>query len=526
MKFFIHLCGLIAVSLLLAGCRSQESRADLTFLNGIEPESLDPAIITGQPEGRIVLALFEGLTARNTKGQVIPGVAERWEISSDGKTYTFHLRSNARWSNGDKVIAQDFVNAWKRALAPETAAEYAYQLYPLIHAEDYSSGKLKDFSHVGIKAPNDQTLVVTLAHPTPYFLDLCAFPTLMPIHLRSVDRFGDDWIKPENMVCNGAYLLKDWRINDRIRLEKNPYYWDRENVLLRTVDILPINQATTAYNLYHSGEADLILDKGLIPSTLLDHLRNRPDFHSSPFLGNSFYRFNVTRAPFRDPRVRRAFCLAVDKERLVRKITKAGELPAGSLVPPGIPGYDPPKGLSYNPKRARELLAEAGYPGGSGFPSVSLLYNTSEQNEAIATEIQDMLQKELGVSIQLSQQEWKVYLNSMSKLDYDFCRASWVGDYNDPNTFLDMFVTGGGNNRTGWSNAQYDALLAAASRESNPKKRMAILQRAEKILCEVELPILPLYYYVGVQFFNPMKLSGIEANVLDEHPLKYIRKRR
>lgn len=509
---------------ILSSCTWVEDKADFVFLNGAEPESLDPAIITGQPEGRIASALFEGLTARDPYGKPIAGVAQSWEISPDGKRYLFHLRSNARWSNGDPVVASDFAQSWKRTLAPSTASEYAYQLYYIQNAEAYNAGKLTDFSRVGVRAPNDHTLEVILTHPTPFFLDLCAFPTLMPIHLKSVEN-DENWIKPGHLISNGAYSLKEWRINHRIRLQANPFYWNREQAILKTIDILPTSQANTAFNLYYTGAADLILDKGLVPSMLLDFLKKRPDFHKSPFLGNSFYRFNVTRKPFNNVLVRRAFALAIDKRRIVEKITRAGEQIADSLVPPGIPGYSSPKGLGYDPEEARKLLASTGYPGGKGFPNVSFLYNKTEQNEAIATEIQDMLQKELGIKIQLFQQEWKVYLNSMSSLDYDFCRASWVGDYNDPNTFLDMFVTGGGNNRTGWSNSKYDAFIRAAAQELNPKKRAEIFREAETILCRDEVPILPLYYYVGIQFYDPTKITGIYPNVLDEHPLKYIRKR-
>jgi oligopeptide transport system substrate-binding protein len=517
----------LAITCFFSSCLPITEKADFTFINGSEPESLDPAIITGQPEGRIVLALFEGLLAHNPKGEPIPGVAESWEISSDGKHYTFHIRTNAKWSNGDPLIADDFVKSWKRTLEPETASEYAYQLYYVQNAEAYNSGKLKDFSQVGVHSPNPATLEVDLTNPTPFFLDLCAFPTLMPVHMKSIEQDNDkgDWIKPGHLISNGAYLLEEWRINHKIRIRANPNYWDRDHVYLKTIDILPTSQANTAYNLYHSGMADLILDKGLVPSMLLDALHDRPDFHTSPFLGNYFYRFNVTKKPFNDVRVRKAFALAINKKRLVEKVTRAGEQIADSLVPPGIPGYTSPKGLGYDPEEARHLLAEAGYPNGNGFPSVSLLYNSkSEQNEGIATEIQDMLKKELGIHIELAQQEWKVYLNSMSSLDYDFCRASWVGDYNDPNTFMDMFVTGGGNNRTGWSNAKYDSLIHAAAAELDSKKRMETFQEAEKILCSEELPIIPLYYYVGIQFYDPTKITGIESNVIDEHPLKYIRK--
>jgi len=503
--------------LFVSGCGQPRHRADLVFLNGAEPESLDPAIITGQPEGRVVYALFEGLASLDAAGHVKPGVAERWDISGDKRTYTFHLRHNARWTNGDPVTAADFVNSWRRALAPETASEYAYQLYYVKNGQPFNEGTLKDFSQVGVRALDPWTLRVELEDPTPFFIDLCAFSTLCPVHIPTVEKEGDQWIKPGKMVNNGAYRLVEWRINDRIRLEKNPYYWDKQHVAMQTVDILPISKAITALNFYISGIADLMMDKGLVPPALLSDLKNKPYFHSAPFLGTFFLRYNVTKKPLDDPRVRQAFSLVIDKQLLVSKITRGGEHPAGSLVPPGTAGYDPPEGLARDPDRARKLLAEAGFPGGKGFPILNFLYSEGELNEALAVELQNMFRNELGINISLLRQEWKVYLNSLSSLDYDICRSSWVGDYPDPNTFLNMFVTDGGNNRTGWSNKTYDGLIAAAGREVDTKKRFDIFRQAEHLLVDEAAPITPLFFYVGIQFYDPTRLGGVEANLLDEH---------
>ena len=262
------------------------------------------------------------------------------------------------------------------------------------------------------------------------------------------------------------------------------------------------------------------MDKGLVPTPLLNDLKTRADFHSAPFLGVYFLRFNCSKPPFNDPRVRKAFSLVIDKPLIVEKITRAGETPASSLVPPGTAGYDPPPGMARDPEKARQLLAEAGFPNGKNFPLASYLYSEGELNEGIAVELQGMFLRELGVKINLQRQEWKVYLRSMSSLDFDLCRASWVGDYRDPNTFLDMFVTGGGNNRTGWSNREYDRLIAAAGSEINPGKRFDIFRKSERLLVSGETPICPLYFYVGIQLYNGSKLGGIEANLLDEHPIK------
>jgi len=509
----------LAGLLCLSGCRHPVDQADFVFLNGAEPETLDPSLITGQPEMRLAQALFEGLTSFDENGQIIPGVAEKWDISPDGKVYTFHLRKDAKWSNGEPVTARDFRDTWQRTLAPETASEYAYQLYYVHNGEPYNEGKLKDFSQTGIEVLDDFTLRVTLDNSTPFFLGLCATSPLYPEYIPVVQKWGDEWIKPGHLVGNGPYLLDTWRINDQVRFVKNPLYWDAAHVALKTIEALPISRASTALNFYCAGQASLLLDKGLIPPALISDLRKRPDFHSAPFLGTYFIRFNVTRAAFKDARVRRAFSLVVDKRLIVDKITRAGEIPAAGLVPPGAAGYQPPPGLDYNPDEARRLLAAAGYPGGKGFPLVTYLYSEGELNEAIAVELQSMFRQELGVNIALQRQEWKVYLNTMNNLDYDMARSSWVGDYDDPNTFLDMFVTGGGNNETGFANPKYDQLIADAAEQTDQAKRFGIFQQAEHMLVSEEAPVCPLYYYVGIELYDPDKLGGMAANLLDEHPL-------
>lgn len=511
--------------LLLIGCSGTQSRADLTLINGAEPETLDPALITGQPEGRIVNALFEGLLRFDRFGHSGPGVASSWETSPDGLTYSFHLRPNARWSDGKPVTAGDFLASWRRTLEPETAAAYSYQLFPVSGAEDFANGKTKDFSTVGVKAPDDRTLVVHLAHATPYFLDLCALPPLYPVRTDLIAAYGDDWVKPGKFVGNGAYSLESWRINDSIRLTKNLFFWDQANVRLGTVDVLPISKANVAYNFYAAGQADLIMDKGLAPPSLLDALKQGPDFHAAPFLGSYFLRFNCSKPPFSDPRVRKAFSMALDRKRVTDKITRAGEQDALSFVPPGLPGYQPPKGLPENVSEARRLLSEAGYPGGKGFPLTTYLYSEGELNEGVAVELQSMWREVLGIHVQLARQEWKVYLNSLGSLDFGIARSSWVGDYPDPNTFLDLFLSGGGNNRTGWRDKAYDRMIATAAGEGNPAARFALLRSAEQYLVRDQAPIAPLFFYVGIQLYDGTKFGGIEANVLDEHPIREMYRR-
>ncbi len=504
---------------LLCGCGVTEPPADFTFINGAEPESLDPAIVTGQLEGRLCNALFEGLLARDENGTLVPGMAERWEISPDARTYTFHLR-DSRWSNGDPVTAHDFVYSWRRALLPATASRYAEQLYYLENGEALNRGQLTDPERLGVRAQDDRTLIVRLREPTPFFLELCAFTTLLPVHRPTIERWGDLWTKPGRMVSNGAYTLADWRIDYRIRLKANPHSWRAPTVRFKTIDALPISSATTAFNLFHAGQVQLVMDKGVIPTTLLPVLREKPYFHSAPFLATYFYRFNCNRKPFTDARVRMALALALDKKRIVERITQAGEPITGAFTPPGIPGYTPPRGLGYDPERARALLAEAGYPGGRGFPATSILYQTSLFEEKIAVEIQASWQQNLGIHVTLRNQEWKVAQQSLSRMDYDVARTSWVGDYNDPNTFLDCFVTDRGNNRTGWSNARYDALLAQAARTIDASRRFTLLREAETLLVEEALPLLPIFHYVGIALYNADRLGGFSQNLLDEHPLR------
>ena len=490
--------------------------ADLVLCNGDEPQTLDPAIVTGQLEGRICLALFEGLTTRNAKGEVIPGMAESWTISPDGLTYTFTLRPGIKWSNGDPVTASDFVNSWERTLNPLTASQYSYQLYYLVNGEAYGTGKLKDFSQVGVKAPDKRTLIVTLVHPTAYFLELTSFQTLCPVHLPTVKKYGNDWTKPGRIVSNGPYVLKEWRLEDYILVEANPYYW--RPVPVHRIKVLPTNSPIACFNLFYSRKTDLILDTRSIPPSLVQDIRKEPYFHANPFGATSFMRFNVKRKPFDDVRVRKALALALDKEDIVTKITRCGEAVADTLVPPGNAGYQPPQGLAYNLAEARRLLAEAGYPNGQGFPDVKLLYAKRGVSEQVAAEMQALWRRDLGItSIQLRAQEWKVYLNTQDLIDFDLCLSAWIGDYNDPQTFIDMFVTDGGNNDTGWGDPQYDQMLQTSENTADPAQRMQILHDMEKILVDDGVPIVPIYFWVGMSLYYPDKVGGFEPNFVDDH---------
>ncbi len=612
--------------------------ADFTFINGTEVQSIDPARVTGQPEGRIIWSMFEGLyrpmPPKDDPTKLIPqpGMAESHTLSADSRTYTFTIRENAKWSNGSPVTAHDFAFSWQRFLHPETAGQYAGQLYYVTGAKRYNSGasavkvgdrveveladrkiphqlfprgtmlagllekvekppepelakdateqevekadadwharwiyhvnvkpgfgaevdwnasgetklfcndpsqeqqKSKDApvekcmwvlvnfdEEVAIKATDDRTLVVTLDNPTSFFLNLVAFYPLYPVNRECVEKYGFPlWTKPENVVSNGPFNLEFRRIRDRIRLVKNPEYWDADNVSLEIVDALAVESYTTCLNMYLNGQVDWSY---VLPDTVIPTMKNREDFHSEPILATYFYRFNVTRKPFDNVLVRRALNLAVNKQEIVDEVTKAGQLPARALVPPGLP-VDYKNGFSgeYNVEKARELLAEAGYPDGKGFPKFEILYNTSESHGAIAEVIQRQWKKALGIDVVLKNKAWGVYLDDVHQLKHDIARAGWTGDYPDPNTFLDMFVTDHENNQTGWSNKEYDQLIEAAGKEPDVKKRLQMLTDAETIFMD-EMPLIPIYFYVSKDLVKPY-VKNFNSNIQDVHPLHIIR---
>ncbi len=519
--------GLALILCLTTGCRVRD-RATVVILNGSEPETIDPQICTGQPDGRVAAALFEGLTRFNAEtGTAEPGIAHSWEISKDGKIYTFHLRTNAAWSTGDPIRAEDVVYSWRRAVNPVTGVDYVGQLFYVKNGEFLNTNRsAPDFATLGVRALDPLTVEVELENPTPFFIDLCAFRTLSVVPRQTIEPLGkesDQWIRSKVLPCSGAYQLEEWRLNDRIRLRRNPHYWDATNVRAETIDVLPTESPTATLNLYFSGQADFIVDNRSIPTELNDILRARPDFHSFTYLGVYFMRINVTRAPFNDVRVRQAMAMAIQKQRLVERITRMGEPIATALVPSNCGGYEPPAGLLFNPEEAKRLLAEAGYPGGQGFPVIQYMFNAgggggSRLHEQIGVEMQQMLREHLGIQLQLRPVEWKSYLNEQSHTNYDLCRSSWIGDYNDPNTFLDLFLSTSLNNRTGWSNPEYDRLMKQGNATLDRQNRFALLKQAETLLVRDELPIIPLYHYRGLFAFDTNRLGGIYGNLTDEHP--------
>jgi oligopeptide transport system substrate-binding protein len=512
---------LVAVPAALVLGTGVEPRAEFVLDLVSEPETLDTAFITDQASGRIANALFEGLLARHPETlEPVPGVAARWDVSPDGLVHTFHLRA-CRWSNGDPVRAGDFLYQWRRILTPATGARYADLFYVIAGAEDFHRGRSADFAAVGIRAGDDSTLTVTLARPVPYFLDLCAFYAFYPVNPRAVEAHGESWVRPEHMVSNGPFTLVDWQLRRRIRLARNPRYWDAARVGLASADAIFSEHASTAFNLYAVGETDWIDSSG-IPPAIRDVVRRRPDCRTSPYLNTFFLRVNVTRPPFGDRRVRQALDLAIDKRAIVEHITRSGQIPARHLVPPRLPGYTSPRGPEHDPGRARALLAAAGYPGGRGFPRFAFLFNTSEEARPTAEVLQQQWKEVLGVQCELVNQEWKVFLNTTRSLEYDVSRGNWIGDYLDPSTYLDLFAAADNpNNRTGWSHPEYTALLRTAAAELDPGRRFALLARAEALLL-AEAPVLPLYFHVTLNCYDPARWGGCEPNLLNLILLKHV----
>jgi len=476
-------------------------------------------------------ALLEGLIRPNPETLAPePAVAESWDIDADGTVYTFQLREDARWSNGDPVTAGDFVFSYRRMLSPRLGAQYASLLYPLKNAAAYNRGEIHDFSQVGVTALDDRTLKITLEEPIPYFLSLLTHYTWFPVHPETIRKFGpidqraSRWTRPENYVGNGPFTLEEWNVHELIDVERNPQYWDASNVWLRGIRFLPIDNLNTEERAFRAGQVHVTNSVPL--QKVATYQQQNPDvLFTAPYLGVYYYAVNTKRPPLDDPRIRRALGLAIDREAITENILRAGQIPAHHFTPPDTAGYTAkarlPEGYDANTAAARRLLAEAGFPNGQGIPEIELLYNTSESHKTIAESIQRMWKEQLGIDAALVNQDWKVYLQSRRRGEFDVVRAAWIGDYVDPSTFLDLLASWSGNNITGWASNEYDRLLAAAAAESDPAKRFALFQQAEAILIE-ELPVIPIYFYVSAYLLDP-SVKGWYPNILDQHPYTAIR---
>lgn len=498
----------------------------LTFALAADPETFDTAKMSGAPEAVPAFNLFEGLLmpGPTTEGLADDaallqyGAAESYTISEDGTVYTFKIRENAKWSDGTPLTAHDFEWSWKRMLMPGFPADYVNFLWLIKGAEEFNKARTEDWSTVGIKSIDDHTLEVTLTHAAPYFLELVAFYTFFPVPRAVVEKHGVDWTRPENIVSNGPYTMESYTPQQEIILKKSPSYWDADKVAVEKVRLKIITDSNAIVNAYKTGE--LHWTGAGLPIAQIASLLTHPDYERHPMLGVYFYRFNVeAETPLKNPKVRAALSAAIDRKSLVDNTLNGIQTPATSFVPP-MAGWEPSKAAPYSIKKAKDLLAEAGYPNGEGFPSISLLYNTDENHKLIAETVQDMWKRNLNIDVKLHNKEWKTYLQDVDTLSFEIARAGWIGDYNDPMTFLEMWTSENGNNDTGWSDKEYDDLIATADRESDSGKRHELLKKAEAIL-EERGPITPIYYY-SQNMLVARKLKGFEPHNRDIHLIKYM----
>ena len=512
----------------LAGCGQNQSNVEkgnaeqeLYIGIGTEPEGLDPHIVTGVTEHYVLLSLFEGLTTVHPETLAIePGVALNWDVSKDGLRYTFYLDPEARWSNGDPLTAEAFLFAYERILTPAMGAPYAYMLYCIRGAEAFNKGRLTDFAEVGLSSPDPHTLIIELEAPTPYLLSLPTHYTWFPLHKPTVLANGSmtarisKWTKPGIMVSNGPFTLEAWRLNHSIYVTKNPYYNAAETVQLNGIHFLPI--ATDAEE--RAFRADQLHLTSTVPIPRIDWYREKqPErMRFDTYLGVYYYLINTERGPLKDPLVRKALAYSIDRDSLTEHVLKAGQKPAYHFTPPNTGGYTAEVKLPYDPDLARQFLAEAGFPGGKGFPKFELLFNTSESHATIAVAIQQMWKEELGIEIGLYNQEWKVYLATRKARKFDIVRAAWIGDYVDPNTFLSLVTSDNGNNHSNWGDSKFDDLIRQAASEQDQAARFALFQKAEKILID-EMPVIPIYFYVRSTLIDEA-VKGWYPNILDYHP--------
>ncbi|HAR85221.1 MULTISPECIES: peptide ABC transporter substrate-binding protein [unclassified Clostridium] len=483
---------------------------------GADPKTIDPQLNSAVDGSTIIHNAFEGLMREDENSKIVPGTAEKYEVSDDGTVYTFHLRKDAKWSDGKPVVAGDFEYAWKRALNPKVAAEYAYQLFYIKNGAAYYNqekvgGKVATAEDVGVKVIDDNTLEVTLESPVPYFLSLAAFPTYFPVRKDIIEGNEEKWtLKPDTYISNGPFKMSEWKEKESITFVKNENYWDAKNVKLETLEVKLIDDQITYLNAFKSGEIDVIESP---PQAEIPTLLDEGTAKIYPYLGTYFYVINVSdkakdvdpkaAEALSNPKFRKALSLAIDRQLIVDKVAQGGQAPATSYVPAGILdsiGKEFQKDYSSkgaNIEEAKKLLEEAGYPNGEGAPTITFTFNTDQGHQNIAQAVQDMWKTNLGINVELKNEEWAVFQDTRNNFQYSMARHGWIADYNDPMTFLDMWTTGNGQNNAGYSNKEYDKLIAQAKVELDDAKRTELLHKAEDILMD-ESPIIPLYYYTNV----------------------------
>lgn len=512
--------------MLAAGCTGTNDTIDnalkdkiIRHNHGEEPKSIDPALSSTVDSGTICIANFEGLITLNKDNEPMPAVAEKWDISPDKTKYTFYLRKDAKWSDGKPVTANDFAYAWKRALNPDTASNYCYQLFNIKNAPEYYEDTTSA-DDLGITVINDYTLEVELSSPTPYFLELTAYPTLFPVRKDIIDKYGEEWaLSPDTYIGNGPFKLVEWQKKDHMKFMKNEYYWDKDRIKIDGVVKTFIAEASTMLAAYEAGELDVI---DSVPFTEIKNLKDSNEFKEIPLLGTYFYSFNVTKPPFDNVNVRKAFALAIDREDIVDKVRKSG-IVATAFVPPGVPDTSQGKdfrkvGGEYFPSKAqiskaKLLLEEAGYPSGEGLPDITLTFNGSEEHQLIAEAILEMWRNNLGVeNVRLQNKEWTVFIDDLTNGNFQIARDSWIGDYIDAMNFLDLFTSNNDNNSSQWSNNEYDNLIQQARITADEKERMKLLHNAEKMIMNDTI-MMPILYYTDTCMIKPY-VKGLTKTML------------
>ncbi|MGL1084940.1 ABC transporter substrate-binding protein [Vibrio vulnificus] len=494
------------------------AKQELVRGNGTEVATIDPHKSQGVPESHVIRDLLEGLVNQDADGNTIPGVATSWE-TTDNKTFTFHLRKDAKWSNGDPVTAQDFVYSWQRAVDPATASPYSWYMEytKMKNAKGIVAGK-KDKSELGVKAADDYTLVIELETAVPYFVMMTGHTTMKPVHKATVEKFGDQWTKPDNFVGNGAFVVDKWVVNERLEMVRNTKYWDDSKTVINKVTFLPIENAVAEMNRFLSGEIDFT-------STLpTEHFKRLKKEHPESVsvegsLCTYYYSFNTKKKPFDDVRVRKAISYAIDRDIVANAILGQGQKPAYFLTPeitanfnPELPEYGKMSQKERNAEAAR-LLEEAGY--GKGNPlKFTLLYNTNENHKKIAVALGSMWKKTLGLDVNLENQEWKTYLSTKDQGDFEVARAGWCGDYNEASSFLTLMVSANTTGGQHWGNAEYDALIDKALKSTSEAERTALYLDAENLMAK-DMPIAPIYQYVRSRLLNP-RVGGFPSNNAEE----------
>lgn len=503
-----------------------QAQMTLRIANMGEPDTLDPQNMSGTWENRIAGDLYLGLTTEAADASIIPGTAESWTISPDGLVYTFKIRSDANWSDGTPVTAEDFVYAYRRIMDPKRAAKYASILYPIKNAEEVNSGKETDFTKIGAKAIDAKTLEITLKEPTPFFLELLTHYTSFAIPKHVVEKAGNDWVKPGTHVSNGAYTLASYTPNDKIELVKNPKFYDASKVKIEKVVFFSNEDRSEMEKRFRAGEIDYVTD--INPAridTLTKELPN--ELKIAPYLGLYYYTLNTKSGPTADPKVRKALSMVVDRDIITQKVAKAGEIPAYAVVPPGVANYGYALKADWADKKmpervdaAKKLIADAGY--GPGKPlKLELSYNTSEGHKNIAIAIQSMWKQTLGVEAELVNRDVKVHYNTLRDGGFQVGRAGWIADYNDAQNFLFLLETRTGSNNYGkFSNAEFDKLMIEAGTITDLKKRAEVMAKAERIGIDQDA-LLPIYFYVSKNLVS-QKLKGFVSNTKDIHRTRWM----